>query len=276
MIDPNKAREAMSDRIRDIGEKTTEVAAKVGGYAAEKGAEGINKSADVAQKVRDGAVSTAESVGGRPNRGPVTALPDVLLPPKLIYRESLQQQIAQVREQIAKMQETLKGMMTPEARQQMNERLQQAMKELEGLMAKLRASERPVIKPLPYPVRPFPIDVRPIEPRPIGPPIQIKPPGEGGKPGNTGGTGGTGGTTPTEGTGNERLDSLVGEIVKTNQNIDDLLADYQKAVENGEDTFVIQTKIQQAMQRRLELITLLSNIQKMEHDAIMAVVNNIR
>ena len=79
-----------------------------------------------------------------------------------------------------------------------------------------------------------------------------------------------------ETTGNAKFDGLAEQVADVNKDIDSLLNDYQKALDAGEDTFVIQTKIQQAMQRRLELITLLSNLQKMEHDANMAVVNNIR
>ena len=73
-----------------------------------------------------------------------------------------------------------------------------------------------------------------------------------------------------------QLQGLAKEVEQVNGEIDKLLADYQKALDAGEDTFVIQTKIQQAMQRRLELITLLSNLQKMQHDSNMAIINNIR
>lgn len=83
-------------------------------------------------------------------------------------------------------------------------------------------------------------------------------------------------TATSSTSGDPQIDGLVQQITKVNGDIDQLLADYQKAVSKGEDTFAIQTKIQQAMQQRLELTTLLSNIQKMNHDAIMAIVNNIR
>lgn len=262
MIDPSKAQKAVSDGMKNVGEAMTDAAAKAGGEAAKQGAQAANSAQSIAKAKHDGMVDISSQ--GLSNRYDSAIQPrmNVVKPVFVDQQISLRLEVAQLEDKIAKMDRTLAGMMTPEGRQQMQADRAAATQELAVLVKKLAGLMDPPMTIMPVPL-PFPTPLP--GPKPIGPPVTVPPPG------HTGGTGGTGGTT-----GNERLDGLVNQVVKTNNEIDDLLADYQKAADKGEDTFAIQTRIQQAMQRRLELITLLSNIQKMEHDATMAIVQNIR
>lgn len=92
---------------------------------------------------------------------------------------------------------------------------------------------------------------------------------------NTGGTQKTGdadGTEPTENAGS----LLAGVDLFDFDSLDDAIAKGQEMISNGEGSAQLFGELQLLLQSQMQMVSLISNQQKVQHDTAMAAINNIR